>query len=221
MFLLFLCLEEQYWFPYYCYPFFVIVIVTIIVTLDVIRIIIRSIWVMVIQLRQTSLRRLQDVLKRSRRFTTKQDIITTSRKRRRIYNVLKTPDLCRLEEVQFTTSWRRLRHFQDVWFTTLWRRLIYVVLKTSNLRRLEDVWFTTSWGRLIYDVLKTSDLCCLEDVQFMTPWRRLIYDVLRTSVKRHLCSNVVAQSIQPRKKWLFLISYCLKYSENFKCFSLS
>ena len=115
---------------------------------------------------------------------------------------MKTPDL-----------W----HFQDVWFSTSWRRLIYVILKTSNLWRLENVWFTTSSERLIYDVLKTSDLRCLEDVQFTTSWRRLIYDVFKTSVKRHLCSNVVATSIQRRKKWLFLILYCLKYSENFKC----
>ena len=56
------------------------------------------------QLTQTSLRRLQDVLKRSRRLTTKQDVVTTSGKRRRIYGVLKTSDLRRLEDVQFTTS---------------------------------------------------------------------------------------------------------------------
>ena len=53
---------------------------------------------------QTSLRRLQDVLKRSRRLTTKQDVITTSGKRRLIYDDLKTPDLRRLEDVEFTTS---------------------------------------------------------------------------------------------------------------------
>ena len=53
---------------------------------------------------QTSLRRLQDVLKRSRRLTTKQDVVTTSGKRRLIYDVLKTSDLRRLEDVQFTTS---------------------------------------------------------------------------------------------------------------------
>ena len=56
------------------------------------------------QLTQTSLRRLQDVLKRSRRLTTKQDVVTTSGKRRRIYEVLKTSDLRRLEDVQFTIS---------------------------------------------------------------------------------------------------------------------
>ena len=85
------------------------------------------------QLAQTSLRRLQDVLKRSRRLTTKQDVVTTAGKRRQIYDVLKTSDLRRLEDVQFTTSWRRL---------------ISVILKKSNLRRLEDVWFITSWKRL-------------------------------------------------------------------------
>ena len=90
---------------------------------------------------QTSLRHLQDVLKRSRRLTTKPDVVTTSYRRRLIYDVLKTSDLRRLEDVRFTTSWRRL---------------IYVVLKTSDLRRLQDVWLTTFWRRLIYDVLKTS-----------------------------------------------------------------
>ena len=73
------------------------------------------------QLTQTSLKRLQDVLKRSRHLTIKQDVITTSGKRRRIYNVLKMSDLCRLLG-----------------------RPIYDVLKTSNLRRFEDVQFTLS-----------------------------------------------------------------------------
>ena len=138
---------------------------------------------------QASLTRLQDVLIKSRRLTTKQDVVTTSGKWRRIYDVLKTSGLRLLEDVQFTMSWRRL---------------IYVVLKTSNLQRLEDVWFTTSSGRLVFNILKASDLWRLEDV-----------------LKQHLCSNVVATSIQRRKKWLFLILYCLKYSENFKCSSLS
>ena len=84
-----------------------------------------------------------------------------------------------------------------------------------------DVLTTFGKRRLIYDVLKTSDLRRLEDVQFTTSWRRLIYDVFKTFVKRHLCSNVVATSIQRRKKLLFLILHCLKYSENFKCSSLS
>ena len=48
--------------------------------------------------------RLQDVLKRSRRLATKQDIVTTSGKRRRIYDVLKTSGLRRLEDVQLRTS---------------------------------------------------------------------------------------------------------------------
>ena len=90
---------------------------------------------------QTSLRHLQDVLKRSRRLTTKPDVVTTSYRRRLIYDswrrpiyvVLKTSDLRRLE---------------DVWFTSSWRRPIYDVFKTSDWRRFEDVWFTTSWRRL-------------------------------------------------------------------------
>ena len=73
---------------------------------------------------QTSLRRLQDVLKRSRGVATKQDVVTTSEKRRRIYDVLKTSDLRRLKDVQLRTSWGRQ---------------IYDVLRTSDLRRLEDV----------------------------------------------------------------------------------
>ena len=142
--------------------------------------------------------------------------------RRLIYIVLKASDLRCLEDVQFTTSWR---HLEDVWYTTSWRCLIYSVLKksnlshlkTSNLRRLEDVWFKTFWGRLIYNVLKTSYLCCLEDVQFTTSWGRLIYNVFKTSVKQRLCSHVVLTSIQQQRKQFFLILYCLKYSENFKC----
>ena len=53
---------------------------------------------------QTSLRRLQDVLKRSRRLTTKQDVVPTSRKRRLIDDVLETSDLRRLEDVELATS---------------------------------------------------------------------------------------------------------------------
>ena len=44
------------------------------------------------------LRHLQDVLKRSRRLTINQDIVTMS------YGVLKTSDLRRLEDVQFRAS---------------------------------------------------------------------------------------------------------------------
>ena len=53
---------------------------------------------------QTSLRRLQGVLKRSPHLTTKQDVVTTFGKGRWVYDVLKTSDLRRLEDVQFTTS---------------------------------------------------------------------------------------------------------------------
>ena len=106
---------------------------------------------------QISLRRLQDILKRSRRLKTKPVVLKTSSR-----------------DVLFTTSWRRriyvvlkmsdLRRPEDVWFATFWRCLFYDVLKTSDLQRLEDVAFTSSWRRLIYDVLKTSDLRCPEDV---------------------------------------------------------
>ena len=53
---------------------------------------------------QTSLRRLQDVLKRSRRLTTKPDVVKTSGKGRLIYDILKMSYLRRLQDVQFTTS---------------------------------------------------------------------------------------------------------------------
>ena len=53
---------------------------------------------------QTSLRRLQDVLKRSRRLATKQDVVKTSGKRYLIYDVLKTSYFRCLEDVLFTTS---------------------------------------------------------------------------------------------------------------------
>ena len=71
---------------------------------------------------QTSLRRLQDVWKKSWRLTTKPDALKTSGKRRLIYDVLKTSDLRCLEDAQFTTSWRRLiydvRCLEDVEFTS-------------------------------------------------------------------------------------------------------
>ena len=41
---------------------------------------------------------------RLKKVTTKQDVVTTSGKRRWIYDVLKKSDLRRLEDVQFTTS---------------------------------------------------------------------------------------------------------------------
>ena len=116
---------------------------------------------------QTYLKRLQDVLKRSRHLTTKSDVVKKSGKRRLIKDVLKIFYLRCLEDVWFTTSWRRLiynvlktsvkRRLEDVSCTTSWRRPIYVVLRKSNLWRLQDVWFTTSWGRLIYNGLKTSN----------------------------------------------------------------
>ena len=80
------------------------------------------------------LRRLQKVLKRSKRLLTKQDVVTTSGKRRRMCDVLKTFDLDHLEDDQFSMSWRRL---------------IYEVLRTSDLRRFEITRFTSSWRRPI------------------------------------------------------------------------
>ena len=102
-----------------------------------------------------------------------------------------------------------LRRLQDVQFTTSWRCLTYDVLRTSDLQHLEDIRFTSSSRRLTYDVLRMSDLRRL--------WRCPIYDIFKTSVKGCLCSNVVLISIQRQKKCFFLILYCLKYSENFKC----
>ena len=139
----------------------------------------------------------------------------------------KTSDLCRLEDVLFKLSWRRLiyvvlktselRRLEDVLFTTSWGRLIYDVLKTSDLFRLGDVQFTTSLRRLIYDVLRTSDLWRLEDIRFTSSWRSPMYDVFKMSVKERLCSKVVVTSIQRLKELFFLILYCPKYSEIFKC----
>ena len=82
---------------------------------------------------QTSLRRLQDVLKRLRRLMTKQDVVRTSGKRCRIYVVLKTSDFRRLEDVQFTTSCRRLVY--NVLKTSVKRRLCSNVVATSIQRR--------------------------------------------------------------------------------------
>ena len=124
----------------------------------------------------------------------------------------------RPQDVWQETSY--LRRLEDVGFTSSWRHRIYDVLKTSDLRRLEDICFTTSWRRRIYVFLKASDLRCFEDVCFTTFWRRLIYVILRTSVERRFGSNIVATSTQRRNKWFFLILYCLKYSESFKCFCL-
>ena len=92
---------------------------------------------LLLQRTQTSLGRLQDVLKRSQRLTTKPDVVRSSGKRRLIYDVLKTSDL---------------RHLKGIYFMASSRRLIYVILGTFDLRCLEDVFlrcledvqFTTS-----------------------------------------------------------------------------
>ena len=52
---------------------------------------------------QASSRRLKDALKSSQRLTTKQYVVAMSGKSYWIYDVLKMSDLCRLEDVQFTT----------------------------------------------------------------------------------------------------------------------
>ena len=75
----------------------------------------------------------------------------------------------RLKKV--TTSYDQTRRRQNVWkktsdlgsledvlFTSSWRRQIYDVEQTFDWRRLKDVWFKLSWKRLIYVVLKTSNL---------------------------------------------------------------
>ena len=54
---------------------------------------------LITQRTQRSLRRLQDVLKMSRRLTTKPDFVKTSGERRLIYDVLKTSYLRHLEGV--------------------------------------------------------------------------------------------------------------------------
>ena len=107
---------------------------------------------------QTSLRCLQDILKRSRRLTTKQDVFRTSGLRR--------PEDVWLRHFEMSN----LGRLKNVWFTTSSGRLIYNVLKTSDLRRLEDFQFTTSWGRLNYDVFRTSGLRRPEDVWFTSFW---------------------------------------------------
>ena len=120
-----------------------------------------------------------------------------------------------LKKVKTSNDQARRRHnvwkktsnvwrFEDVRFRSSWRRPIFDVLKTSHLRSLEDVWFTTFWNHPIYIVLKTSNLRRLED-----------------SVKRRLCSKVVATSMKRRKKWFFLILYGLKYSQNFICLGMT
>ena len=121
-----------------------------------------------------------------------------------------------------------LGRLEDVWFKTSWRHPIYDVLKTSDydvlrasdLRRLEDISFTSSWVRPIYDIFKTSDFRHIGNVRLASFWKRRIYDVFKTSVKGRQCSNVAVTSVKRQKKWFFLISYCLKYSEKLKCFCL-
>ena len=131
-------------------------------------------------------------------------VTTSYDQTRRRYDVWKmTSDLRLLEDVWFTSSWRRpiynvlksliydvfrtsgFQRPQDVWFTSSWRRLICDVWKTSDLQRLqdiclrrfEDVRFTLSWRRPMYNILKTSDLWRIEEVWFMTSWRRLLNNI--------------------------------------------
>ena len=111
-------------------------------------------------------RRRQDVWKKMLDLWRLEDVWFTLSWRRPIYDVLKTSNLRRPEDIWLTSFW-------DVQFRTSWKRLIYDVSRTSGLRRLEDVRFSSSWRRPIYDVLKTSDLWRLEDVWFITFWRCL------------------------------------------------
>ena len=114
-----------------------------------------------------------------------------SGKRRRIYDVLKTPTL---------------RRFEDVWFTTSSGRLIYDVLKTSDLSNLEDVQFATSWKCLIYSIFRTSDLRRLEDDQFTSSWRCPVYDVLKTSDLWRLEDFCKTTSVQQRRSDVYATS---------------
>ena len=144
-------------------------------------------------------------------------VTTSYDQTRRLQDVWqKTSDLRRIEDVLFTSSWRRpisnilktsyLRRLEDVGFTSSWRRLIYDVLKTSDLRRLEDVLFITSWRRLIFDVLETSDLRSFEDVWFTASWKRLIYDFLMTYVKQRLWRKQCLHNVKMYllSKYIFL-----------------
>ena len=144
-------------------------------------------------------RRLQDVLKRSWRLTTKPDVFKTSGKKRLIYNVFKTSYLRRLK----TSNLQRL---EGVRFTTSWGRLIFDVLKTSDLRHLEDVQFTTSSRHLLYVVLRTSDLRCLEDLLFLSFWRRSINVVLKTSNLRRLQDVWKTTSVLQRRSDVYATS---------------
>ena len=101
--------------------------------------------------------RCQDVWKKTSDLWRLEDVLFTSSWRRPIYEVLKNSDL----DVLRTSDLRRLQdlcRLEVVQFKTSWRWLIYNVLRTSDLQRLQDVQFTSSWGRPICDVFKTSDL---------------------------------------------------------------
>ena len=152
---------------------------------------------------------------RSRRLTAKQDALTTSGKRRQIYNFLKTSDL---------------HCFKDVHFKTSGRCLIYVIFRTFGLQRLKDVWFALSWRRPICDILKTSDLQRLQNVWFMTSWRRPIYVVLKTSNLRRLEDVCKTTFVEERRSYVYttskemVVSYFVLseiFRKFFKCSSLS
>ena len=66
-----------------------------------------------------------------------EDVKAAKSWKRLIYDVFKTSDSQRLEDVRFNG-------LEDVQFTTSWSRLIYDVLKMSDLWRLEDVCKITS-----------------------------------------------------------------------------
>ena len=91
-----------------------------------------------------------------------------------------------------TLKTSKLRRLEDVQFTTSWKRVIYNVLRTFDLGRLEDVQFITSWRRLIYYVLKTSDLRCLEDVQFKVS----LQDVFKTKSVYQRRNNIYTTSMK-------------------------
>ena len=80
-----------------------------------------------------------------------------------VFKTSSGPDQTRLCHVVWKKTWD-LQRLEDVEFTTSWRSPIWDVLKTSDLRRLEDLWFMSSWRRPIDNVLKASDLWRLEDV---------------------------------------------------------
>ena len=137
---------------------------------------------MLAQRTQTSLRRLQDVLKRSRRLTTKSDVVKTSGKRRLIYDVLKTSDLRRLEDVQFTTSWRRLIY--DVLKTSVKRRLCSNVVATS-IKRRKKLFFLILYCLKYSENFKFSSLGYYLGMEFCTNQWTILY-MIGTSVMKEL-----------------------------------